>query len=61
MGQVPLVMQLSQDMELIFCTEMTNLYMSAWPNDPIIRGAIMQSSDSKNYKTLPAGPSDPFE
>lgn len=28
-------------------SEMTNLYMSAWPNDPIVRGAIMQSSDSK--------------
>lgn len=26
--------------------EMTNLYMSAWPNDPIIRAAVMQSSDS---------------
>lgn len=27
--------------------EMTNFYMSAWPDDPIIRGAVMQSSDSK--------------
>ncbi|KAI5119966.1 hypothetical protein M0805_004346 [Coniferiporia weirii] len=26
--------------------EMTNFYMSAWPEDPIIRGAIMQSSDT---------------
>ncbi|KLO05491.1 carboxylesterase [Schizopora paradoxa] len=26
--------------------EMTNLYMSAWPEDPIIRGAVMQSSDT---------------
>ncbi|KAL5526290.1 hypothetical protein ACEPAF_8013 [Sanghuangporus sanghuang] len=26
--------------------EMTNFYMSAWPNDPIIRGAVMQSSDT---------------
>lgn len=54
-------MHRSQDIELIMFTEMTNLYMSAWPDDPIIRGAIMQSSDSKNYKTLPAGPSDLFE
>lgn len=27
--------------------EMTNFYMSAWPNDPLIRGAVMQSGDSK--------------
>ncbi|EJD07139.1 carboxylesterase [Fomitiporia mediterranea MF3/22] len=26
--------------------EMTNFYMSAWPNDPIVRGAVMQSSDT---------------
>ncbi|KZT40310.1 alpha/beta-hydrolase [Sistotremastrum suecicum HHB10207 ss-3] len=26
--------------------EMTNLYMSAWPSDPIIRAAVMQSSDT---------------
>lgn len=26
--------------------EMTNFYLSAWPDDPIIRGAIMQSSDT---------------
>lgn len=26
---------------------MTNLYMSAWPSDPIIRAAVMQSSDSE--------------
>ncbi|KAH8112629.1 carboxylesterase, partial [Phellopilus nigrolimitatus] len=26
--------------------EMTNMYMSAWPDDPIIRGAVMQSSDT---------------
>lgn len=28
---------------------MTNLYMSAWPEDPLIRGAIMQSSDSQCF------------
>ncbi|KAL6306974.1 Alpha/Beta hydrolase protein [Sparassis latifolia] len=26
--------------------EMTNMYMSAWPEDPIIRGAVMQSADT---------------
>ncbi|KAI0031650.1 carboxylesterase [Vararia minispora EC-137] len=26
--------------------EMTNMYMSAWPDDPLVRGAIMQSSDT---------------
>jgi hypothetical protein len=27
--------------------EMTNFYLSAFPKDPIIRAAVMQSSDSE--------------
>ncbi|EGN92698.1 hypothetical protein SERLA73DRAFT_116990 [Serpula lacrymans var. lacrymans S7.3] len=26
--------------------EMTNMYLTAWPEDPLIRGAVMQSSDT---------------
>jgi carboxylesterase type B len=29
--------------------EMTNLYMSAWPRDSLIRGAVMQSGDSEHH------------
>lgn len=32
--------------------EMTNLYLSAWPTDPLIRGAVMQSSDSKSHQYM---------
>ncbi|OCB92268.1 ABC protein [Sanghuangporus baumii] len=37
---------LSAKMAPVYGSEMTNFYMSAWPNDPIIRGAVMQSSDT---------------
>ncbi|KAI0315930.1 carboxylesterase [Amylostereum chailletii] len=33
--------------------EMTNFYLSAWPEDPIIRAAIMQSSDTSQPQWLP--------